>query len=169
MTDTMQENRVQFAIAQALNDAPPIGEGQLDQLALLPPIEYGQARKRVAEGLGVSVALLDKAIEDRKKQLLPAVPVGNGRPLELPAIPLADAPVNGEAVFDTVLSVLRTYVILPEHSAIAIALWIFRAHCDDAFNISPRLAVLSPVKRCGKTTLLELIAKLVPRSLLRQT
>jgi putative DNA primase/helicase len=165
MTDTMQENRVQFAIAQALNDAPPIEEGQLDQLALLPPIEYGQARKRVAEELGVPVALLDKAIEDRKKQLLPAAPVGNGRPLELPPIPLADAPVNGQAVFNMVVSVLGKYVILPEHSAIAIALWIFRAHCDDAFNISPRLAVLSPVKRCGKTTLLELIAKLVPRPL----
>jgi putative DNA primase/helicase len=161
----MQENRVQFAIAQALNEAPPIDEAQLDQLALLTPIEYGQARKRVAEELGIPVTLLDKTIEDRKKQLLPAATAGNGRPLELPTIALADAPVNGEAVFNMLLSVLAKYVILPAHAALTIALWIFRAHCDDAFNISPRLAVLSPVKRCGKTTLLELLGKLVPRSL----
>src|SRR6516165_9571984 len=31
----------------------------------------------------------------------------------------------------------------------------------DCFLISPRLAVLSPVKRCGKTTLLDVLARLV--------
>jgi putative DNA primase/helicase len=57
------------------------------------------------------------------------------------------------------------YLVLPDHAAVAIGLWIIRAWCDDAFSISPRLAVLSPVKRCGKTTLLEIIAKLLPRPL----
>jgi len=61
--------------------------------------------------------------------------------------------------------IMVKYVVLPKHAAVAITLWIMRAHCDDAFDISPRLAILSPVKRCGKTTQLELIAKLLPRPL----
>lgn len=119
MPDAMQSHTVQFALAQALSAASPIDETLLDQLALLSPIEYGQARKQVAEKFRVPVSFLDKAIEVRKKQLLPAGTVGNGRPLELPVIALADAPVNGEALLNLLLSVLAKYVILPEHSAIA--------------------------------------------------
>src|SRR5215510_5224959 len=163
--DAMRDNALKFAFAQALNDATPMDDDQLDQLALLPPIEYGQVRKRVADQLGISVSLLDKTIDARKKQLLPAATVGNGRPLEMPAIALANAPVKGDAVLEMVLTVLSKYVVLPNHAALAIGLWIMRAHCDDDFNISPRLAILSPVKRCGKTTLLELMAQLVPRPL----
>jgi putative DNA primase/helicase len=163
--NTMQTNAVQFAVARALNNAPVMDDAQLDQLALLTHIEYGQVRVSVAKELGIPVNLLDDAIADRKRQIMPATTVGNGRPLELPAIVLADAAVNGEAMLNEVVSALTNYVILPEHAALAIALWIIRAHSDDAFSISPRLAVLSPVKRCGKTTLLELIAKLVPRPL----
>lgn len=163
--ETMRHNAVQFAIAQALSEATPVDEEQLDELALLQPMEYQQVRKRVANELNISVRVLDKTVEDRKKQLIPPAIVGNGRPLEMPTIVLANDPVNGQAVFNMVATVLSTYLLLPNHAACAIALWIMRAHCDEAFTISPRLAVLSPVKRCGKTTLLELIAKLVPRPL----
>jgi putative DNA primase/helicase len=163
--DTMKREEVQFAIAQALNDAPPVDDQQLDRLALFSPIEYGNVRMRAAQELEIPVTFLDKAIADRKKQLIPAAKIGNGRGLELPTIELAHTPVSGLTMFDMVLSVLTKYVVLPDHAAFTIALWIIRAHCDDAFNISPRLGVLSPVKRCGKTTLLELIAKLVPRPL----
>jgi putative DNA primase/helicase len=39
------------------------------------------------------------------------------------------------------------------------------AHAHDAARISPLLALLSPDRRCGKTTALELIGSLVPRPL----
>ena len=38
-------------------------------------------------------------------------------------------------------------------------------HALDAFDISPRLAITSPEKGCGKTTLLDLIGHVVPRPL----
>jgi putative DNA primase/helicase len=40
------------------------------------------------------------------------------------------------------------------------------AHAHDAFQISPILALLSPEKRCGKTTALSVIRYLVPRGVL---
>jgi putative DNA primase/helicase len=46
-----------------------------------------------------------------------------------------------------------------------VALWILHAHAHDAAAISAILAVISPEKRCGKTTLLSLLNELTPRPL----
>jgi putative DNA primase/helicase len=48
---------------------------------------------------------------------------------------------------------------------LAVALWIVHAHAFEVSRISPRLAIVSPEKRCGKTTLLLVIRALVPRAL----
>ena len=44
-------------------------------------------------------------------------------------------------------------------------LWIYSAFLLDALRVSVILSVTSPTKRCGKTTLLGLIARFVPRPL----
>ena len=160
-----RSHAAQFTVAKALNGAAPLDEAELDRLALMPPIEYGQVRKPVADQLGIAVGYLDAAVNGRKKELTPAANVGNGRPLEMQTIVPAEDPVDGALILQTMLDIFAKFLVLPAHAALTIALWIMRAHCDDAFSISPRLAILSPVKRCGKTTLLEIIAKLLPRPL----
>jgi Protein of unknown function (DUF3631) len=47
----------------------------------------------------------------------------------------------------------------------AIALWVVHCHALDAAMISPRLAITSPTPGCGKTTLLDWLAGVVPRAL----
>ena len=56
---------------------------------------------------------------------------------------------------------------MADHSRDAAALWIAHTypHLLDHFMISPRLAVQSPVKGCGKTTFLDVISPLVHRPL----
>ncbi len=61
---------------------------------------------------------------------------------------------------------LTRFVVLPVCAAVAIALWIFRSFAHDLFETNPRLAVRSPEKQCGKTTLLEVLSMLVPKPLL---
>ena len=163
--EAMDRTAVQFTAAKALSEATPLDEAELDRLALMPPIEYGQVRKPVADQLQIAVGYLDAAVTARRKELTPTANVGSGRPLEMPTILPAEHPVDGAMLLQTMLDILVEYLVLPAHAAVAIALWIIRAWCDDAFSISPRLAILSPVKRCGKTTLLEIIAKLLPRPL----
>jgi hypothetical protein len=58
-----------------------------------------------------------------------------------------------------------SYVMLPDTSAVAVALWCIHAHAFEASYISPRLAITSPEKRCGKTTLLRVMQALVPKPL----
>ncbi|WP_310570106.1 hypothetical protein [Gemmatimonas sp.] len=55
---------------------------------------------------------------------------------------------------------LKRHVVLSHEEAVAVALFAAFTFADDAFQISPILAVLSPEKRCGKTTLLSLLSKL---------
>ena len=43
----------------------------------------------------------------------------------------------------------------------AVALWILHTYVYDRFTITPRLALMSPVRGCGKTTLLALLDLLV--------
>ncbi|HXX69172.1 MAG TPA: DUF3631 domain-containing protein, partial [Polyangiaceae bacterium] len=57
------------------------------------------------------------------------------------------------------------YVVLPPGAATALALWILHTHAFDAAQITPRLAAVSPEKRCGKSTLLKLLDALVRRPL----
>ena len=55
--------------------------------------------------------------------------------------------------------------MLSRELAVAVALWIVHAYAFEASLISPRLAIGSPEKRCGKTTLLRVIRHFVPRPL----
>ncbi len=74
-------------------------------------------------------------------------------------------PVNGAAVLNEALALITKYVVLTRHQAVACVLWLVHAFAIDAGDHSPILAVLSPVKRCGKSTLLSVLSALADRSL----
>jgi hypothetical protein len=57
---------------------------------------------------------------------------------------------------------LQEYVDMAPHEYIGTALWILHAHVVDRFQISPRLLNLSPVRKCGKTRVLNCLERLVP-------
>jgi len=56
-------------------------------------------------------------------------------------------------------------VIVDSHALTAIVLWAAFAHAFEIAETSPRLAILSPTKRCGKSRLIELLILLCPRAL----
>jgi putative DNA primase/helicase len=68
-------------------------------------------------------------------------------------------------LLEEIASAFREHLVLEEHQAQAMALWAVHAHALDAALMSPRLALVSPEKRCGKTTALTLMQSLVPRPL----
>jgi putative DNA primase/helicase len=73
--------------------------------------------------------------------------------------------VNGADLLDAITHELGRFVAMSEHSRRAVALWIVLTYVHDLFSISPILALVSPTKRCGKTTLLGVVAALVRRPL----
>ena len=60
-------------------------------------------------------------------------------------------------------SAISHYVAAPATAADTFALWALHTHMVEAFDISPRLAVVSVTKGCGKTLLFRVLAALVRR------
>ena len=73
--------------------------------------------------------------------------------------------VDGADLLDEIVTVIRRYVFLAVPAAHATALWILHTWVLAAFDISALLAIVSAMKRSGKTTLLEVVGMLVPHSL----
>jgi uncharacterized protein DUF3631 len=73
-------------------------------------------------------------------------------------------PVDGATVLDAAVELIRAYVNLSIEAAHAAALWAAHSHALNLSWFNPRLAICSPVKRCGKTTLVEILAGLVARA-----
>jgi Protein of unknown function (DUF3631) len=67
-------------------------------------------------------------------------------------------------LLDGVHAYLTQFIAYPSsHAAIAHALWIAHCHAMNAWESTPRLAVLSPEPGSGKTRVLEMTENLVPR------
>jgi putative DNA primase/helicase len=142
-----------------------VDKAELVRLAGLSPIEYGRVRKDAAQRLGVTVTILDQEIEARRRPIGLA-PKENGRTFHPKDFEPAPSPVNELHLMERLMTIIKRYVVLPAHAIVSIALWIVRAHAHDLFDTNPRLALLSPERRCGKTTLLEILSQLLPRVLM---
>ncbi|WSK08665.1 DUF3631 domain-containing protein [Kitasatospora sp. NBC_01300] len=59
-------------------------------------------------------------------------------------------------------SAIARFVILPSaHALDAVTLWVAATHLQPAWQHAPRLAVIGPAKRCGKSRLLDVITETV--------
>lgn len=73
--------------------------------------------------------------------------------------------VSAAELLEEIRSFLKLYTVLPKGADTVIALWVLFAWCHDSFYVSPYLCFNSPTKRCGKSTTLRVISKLVPRNM----
>lgn len=141
-------------------------DAELERLAKLSLFEFDRARKAAAEKFGVRASILDKLVAAKRAELgLDADDGKQGRAIEFPEPELWSEPVDGAELLGALVDVLGQYVVMSEHQRVAIALWLVHAYLIDRSMISPRLAVRSPIKGCGKTTLLDVLTRLVPRPL----
>lgn len=68
---------------------------------------------------------------------------------------------DGAVLLDAVRAAIEHYVVLPSEDAlIAVVLWTAATHGVDRFDHATRLAIHSPLKRCGKSRLFEVLAPL---------
>lgn len=72
---------------------------------------------------------------------------------------------DAEAVLDDLVFFIRSYVVLNDDQAVAVALWAVHAHAAEAAEFTPYIVVTSAEKRSGKTLLLDLLGRIVPRPL----
>lgn len=141
---------------------------EIERLAALDSTAYETTRADSAKRLKMRAAVLDKIVAKKRRQLGlegdDDKDKGQGRAVKI-ADPLPwHEPVNGDHLATAIVCALRTYIAISESVADAVALWCIYTWSADAFHIAPRMAITSPTKGCGKTTLLALIGQLVRRS-----
>lgn len=152
-------------------EGPMIARMAALKSADLPAFIRSRDRLKAAK---IMVSELDKAIEKAVAAFDtndgpddgPDEGGGQGRAIKFPDVELWPRAVDGAALLEDIVAQIERHVRLAREAALAVALWTMHAHCFDAFTISPRLGIVSPEKRCGKTTLLGVIEALVPRPLL---
>ena len=133
-------------------------EQVIKELAALSLFEYDRVRNEKAMELGVQPSSLDKEVKAARKDF------------QIDSFNLDDpdpfpSPVNGADLLDEIVTTLKRYLVLPEHAATAIALWILFTYVVDSVRICTMLAVTSPEKRCGKTLTLTVLLKLTSKAL----
>jgi hypothetical protein len=87
-------------------------------------------------------------------------PTGAGSDLLVDSPQLWSDPVDGGALITDIETIISAHAVLPEGATVAMAIWILHTYGLSAAAITPRLAILSPTKRCGKTTVLKLLGAL---------
>ena len=129
---------------------------RLEGLAQMDLADREIERKAISKDLDVRLSIIDQYISKIEKEENSAGTDDIVSEVE----PAAEA-INGAVLLSSIRNELLRHVILPGGVAEPIAAWIVVTYCHRAFRILPILGVVSPVKRCGKTTLLEVLLGLV--------
>lgn len=142
--------------------ADTTGKIDIDRLAALSPLEYDKVRETEAERMGVRVSTLDKEVgKARHGKDEDAA----GKPMAFDeAEPWAE-PVDGAELLDELSVSARRFLALPDHADVILALWAVFTYLISVAHVSPILAITAPEKRCGKTTVLHWLFRLIARAL----
>ena len=157
MTEQQNPQAVQDAIAAAEKPKETVFQA-VERLIKLHPLEYEQVRDVEAKALGVRVSALDNEVSSKRPKTDYTVEEQATGPQA--AKPWHE-PVDGKNLFNDLVAVFKKYLALQKYQAEALALWAIFSYCIDAGNIAPKLLIYSPEKRCGKTTLLDVLIGLV--------
>lgn len=134
----------------------------IKKLAALTPIEYDRVRLDQAKQLGIRVGVLDEAV---KSECGNSAEGDESASFIFPEIEPWHEPVDADDLLSDIATAFNRVAKLPQHSDNAMALWVLFTYCIDAFFIAPILNITSPEKRCGKSTVLGLLQKLVYRAI----
>jgi putative DNA primase/helicase len=148
-------------------DAPPpdkvspssADENAIATIAKLGVLAYQKRRHQEAKAIGIPVAALDKLVRKIQAQ-------AEDKDAELPhwKVESWDERVDGALLLADIERVFVRYVFLPTGASIALALWVLHTWTMDAGDISPFMVLISPTKRCGKTTVLIILSYLTPKA-----
>ena len=76
-----------------------------------------------------------------------------------------DESVTGNEIAEATCKLVKKHLVTESHTPEAMTLWVILTYCFTAFRCLPKLAIISPEKRCGKSTALEIIQGLAHKEL----
>ena len=153
------DDETAVASEKAADDAAEIA-----RLAALNLLDYDRQRGAVAKTLGIRADTLDKLVKEARGD---ADDSSGGKALCFREVTPWPEPVAGDELLNELTASVQQFMSLPDHAAPAIALWTVYSYCVVAYgHIAPTLAITSPEKRCGKSTLLGWLYRVVEKPML---
>ncbi|WP_346779212.1 DUF3631 domain-containing protein [Burkholderia sp. Ac-20365] len=140
------------------SDQAETDDQALLRLAALTPVEYDRVRKDEARQLGVKLSTLDDLVTKAR-----ADEFADAGSDPFPKVTPWAAPVDGDVLLDDITRTVRRFVVCDSEVAQSAALWIMAAWFVDQISACPIALINAPEKACGKTQLLTIIGRLVPR------
>jgi hypothetical protein len=139
---------------------------EIERLAALDPVDYEAARNDAAQRLNLRASFLDGAIAKKRRELGIATEQndGQGREAKIADLLPWHQPVDGDFIAVALAAALKNYAVVSDAAADAIALWVLHTWLVNKFTVSPRLAITSPTKGCGKTTILRWLSHVARRA-----
>jgi hypothetical protein len=114
------------------------------------------------------VAFETKRSNQTEEELSPAVRIqerrGQSRArVVLPVVEPWPKPVDGAVLLDALVKELQRFVVFPKWAVETLALWILHTYAFQSRDVTTYLAIESPEKECGKSTLLTVLSHFVDR------
>lgn len=136
-------------------------EREILRLSQLDELAYDLERNNIANQYGIRITTLDESVNKTKIQ------TEEKKNIVFPDITLWHEPVTVAELLNELNALLNKLIAFSsQHETNAIALYVVYTYCTDSFNCSPILNITSPEKRCGKSTLLAILQRLINRALL---
>jgi putative DNA primase/helicase len=131
----------------------------VERLARLSPLEYDLIRKNEATALGVRPGTLDIEVKAMRKQA-----AADDTPFE--EVEPWPVPVDGAALLDQITATVQRFIVCSQETAQAVSLWVALTWFVDVVQVAPLAVITAPEKRCGKSMLLFLMGRMVPRPIM---
>lgn len=150
------------AVAKVKQDPGAVFEA--DVLALLrqvreaEPARWARIRLAIKEAKTVSLADLDRLTSSASE-------ASAGTDELFPEVTLWPEPVDGAELLEDLTTIIRRHVIADPPTVHAAALWAAFTWFIDVVDVAPIANITAPEKRCGKTVMLGVLARLTCRPL----
>lgn len=127
------------------------------QLAEMDDLAYHRQRKELAKAAGIGVTALDTVRDGARKAAREARVHPQAQPATWPA------PVDGARLAADLEAALRRFVVMGASAYTLVTLWAIGTHAYAARHVWPLLLARSPQPACGKSTLLDVLERIVAR------
>ncbi|MCK5681343.1 DUF3631 domain-containing protein, partial [bacterium] len=132
---------------------------KIKALAHLEPVALDIERKELMKKYGIKAKTIDEVLANVRAE------TNEDTTSIVNDVEAWHQKVNGADLLHKISSLIATFTILPSLMYDVLALWVLLTYCYDNYRILPQVAIYSPEKRCGKSTLMEVVEAVAHRAL----
>ncbi len=153
------EGAVSISPLAVPTDATPAetDEQAIERLAALKPMQFDRVCKAEAKRMCVKASTLERLVKKARGE------AESGQAAPFAEVEPWAEPVDGAALLADMARTIKRFIVCDDETVTAAALWCVAAWLVEHVSVCPILLINAPEKACGKTQLLTIVGRLVPR------